>query len=52
MGIPKITSFQLLAAGYRSKVGISPHQGKTGKNAGAEAVPVSVISNSVNLEEL
>lgn len=50
-GILEITS-QLLAAGYRNKVGIRTPQGKAGKNPGAEAVPVRVISNSLNLEEL
>lgn len=44
-GIPQITFFPLLAAGYRSKVEISTPQGRAGKNAGAEAVPVWVISN-------
>lgn len=44
-GIPKITSLQLLAAEYRSKSVISTPQGKAGKNAGAEALPVWVISN-------
>ena len=45
MGESKITYFQLLVAGYGSKVGISTPQGKAGKNAGAEAVPVCAISN-------